>query len=125
MNESGKKYLRVIFPVEMTPDQPKAPGIQIDVYAVLEAFNVTCSARQHAIKKLLCAGLRGKNEELTDIEDARDAVDRAVELQNRRESDYQLEFDKALLETFALSEESQVKQQSKEDETCSMFRDYE
>jgi len=84
MNESGKKYLRVIYPVE---------GNRVDVYAVLEAFGVTCPARQHAIKKLLCAGLRGKNEELTDIEEARDAVDRAVELQERRELKSQLEFE--------------------------------
>ena len=54
-NQSGSKYLRSI-------DMP-VPG-KVDVYSVLEAFDVRCPARQHAIKKLLCAGLRGKGGEL-------------------------------------------------------------
>ena len=70
-NASGSKYLRNI---KTTPDG------KIDVYAVLIAFNVISPARQHAIKKLLCAGIRGKNNELNDIEEARDAIDRDIEL---------------------------------------------
>ena len=70
-NASGKKYLRDI---KTTPDG------KIDVYAVLIAFNVASPARQHAIKKLLCAGLRGKNNEINDIEEARDAIERDIEL---------------------------------------------
>ena len=70
-NASGSKYLRDI---KTTPDG------KIDVYAVLIAFNVTSPARQHAIKKLLCAGIRGKNDELNDIEEARDAIIRDIEL---------------------------------------------
>ena len=53
----------------------------IDVYDVLKAFNVTCPARQHAIKKLLCAGLRGKGDSLQDLTEAVQAVERAVELE--------------------------------------------
>ena len=67
---SGSKYLRQIHLVDG----------RADVYAVLDAFAVTCPARQHAIKKLLCAGLRGKGDELQDLREARDAVDRAVEM---------------------------------------------
>ena len=67
---SGAKYLRQIHLIEG----------RADVYAVLDAFAVTCPARQHAIKKLLCAGLRGKGDELQDLREARDAVDRAVEM---------------------------------------------
>lgn len=52
-----------------------------DVYSVLKAFRVTCPARQHAIKKLLCAGLRGKGDTLQDLQEAAMAVDRAIELQ--------------------------------------------
>ena len=52
----------------------------VDVYAVLKAFGVVCPARQHAIKKLLCAGIRGKGDELQDLTEARDAVTRAIEM---------------------------------------------
>lgn len=75
-NRSGSKYLR--------PVNSPVPG-KIDVYAVLEAFDVRCPARQHAIKKLLCAGLRGKGGESQDLEEAADAVSRAVQMQGGRD----------------------------------------
>lgn len=53
---------------------------QIDVYDVLMAFQVTCPARQHAIKKLLAAGTRGKATETQDLEEARQSVIRAQEI---------------------------------------------
>ena len=70
-NESGSKYLRNII---LTPEN------KVDVYAVLDAFAVVCPARQHAIKKLLCAGLRDKGSVLQDLEEARDAIDRAIQI---------------------------------------------
>ena len=72
-NTSGSKYLRDI--------QTTIEG-KIDVYAVLIAFNVVSPARQHAIKKLLCAGIRGKNNELNDIQEAKDAIERDIQLLN-------------------------------------------
>jgi hypothetical protein len=50
----------------------------VDVYCVLKAFDVTCPARQHAIKKLLCAGLRGKGDAIQDLEETKQAVERAI-----------------------------------------------
>jgi len=47
---SGNKYLREI----------QLRDGKVDVYAVPKAFDVRCPARQHAIKKLLCAGIRAK-----------------------------------------------------------------
>ena len=76
-NGSGSKYLRQIH---------SSVGGRVDVYAILEAFDVRCPARQHAIKKLLCAGMRGKGGEMQDLEEARDAVDRAVQMQEGRQS---------------------------------------
>ena len=70
-NKSGSKYLRQII---TTVD-----GL-VDVYAVLDAFSVTCPASQHAIKKLLCAGLRGKADVLQDLKEARDAINRAIQM---------------------------------------------
>lgn len=76
----GSKYLRRIHSA-VSPDEQ----VLVDVYAVLEAFAVTCPARQHAIKKLLCAGVRGKGSELVDLVGAAAAVSRAIELESRRE----------------------------------------
>jgi hypothetical protein len=74
-NQSGSKYLRrIICEVEG----------HVDIYAILDAFEVTCPARQHAIKKLLCAGIRGKGDEGQDIAEARDAVDRAMQMHKAR-----------------------------------------
>jgi hypothetical protein len=74
---SGSKYLRS---VQLTTDD------RIDIYAVLEAFDVRCPARQHAIKKLLQAGLREKGDAIQDLTEARDAVLRAIELQAARDA---------------------------------------
>lgn len=80
VEHEGKKYLRTIYsPVD-------GSGIEIDVYAVLEAFNVHCPGRQQAIKKLLCAGLRGKGSQMQDLVGADAALSRAIELQKQREA---------------------------------------
>lgn len=55
-------------------DNPNA--VVVDVYSVLEAFGVTCPARAHAIKKLLAAGVRGKGNEVSDLEEAKVAIER-------------------------------------------------
>jgi pyruvate/2-oxoglutarate/acetoin dehydrogenase E1 component len=57
-----------------------------DVYSVLVGFNVVCPARQHAIKKLLCAGIRGKGDVLQDLIEALQAVERAIELEETKGS---------------------------------------
>ncbi len=73
------KYNRMIHPVLTEGGMPV-----VDVYSVLEAFGVTCPARQHAIKKLLCAGLRGKGNAIQDLREALIAVQRAVALEEAR-----------------------------------------
>jgi secreted trypsin-like serine protease len=75
VEHEGKKYLRRI---RSCVDQR---SIDIDVYDVLVAFNVTCPARGQAIKKLLCAGLRGKGDVRDDLKGAEAAVARAIDLQ--------------------------------------------
>ncbi len=76
----GKKYLKLIRSASNTEEY-----ICVDVYCVLKAFNVTCPARQHAIKKLLCCGSRGKGGELQDLLGVEAAVSRAIELQKERD----------------------------------------
>jgi hypothetical protein len=79
----GRKYLRRIYEA-FAGESGSVASVEVDVYAVLEAFGVTCPARQHAIKKLLCAGLRSKGGELDDLQGAAAAVSRAIDIQARK-----------------------------------------
>jgi hypothetical protein len=54
--------------------------LEVDVYDVLEAFNVTCPALQHLIKKALCVGIRGHKDESQDLQDIIDSANRAIAL---------------------------------------------
>lgn len=77
-NQSGRKYIRRLIGI--------IDKTSIDVYGVLQTFNVICPARQHAIKKLLCSGLRNKASVIQDLEEAKDAIDRAIQLERQREA---------------------------------------
>ena len=72
------KYNRLI--VGTDPHDHLRDCVIIDVYSVLLAFDVRCPATQHAIKKLLMAGQRGHKDAKTDLEEAKHAIDRAIEL---------------------------------------------
>lgn len=64
---TGNKYYRKIVGLE-------GNTTTVDVYRVLTAFAVTEPGLQHAIKKLLCAGIRGKNDTDNDLKEAIDAI---------------------------------------------------
>lgn len=49
----------------------------IDVYDVLDAFDVSNPATAHAIKKLLCTGTRGLKDWETDLQEAIDSLEQA------------------------------------------------
>ena len=68
IQERPNKYVRTI------------SGVELDVYDILKAWNVTCPATQHAIKKLLMPGQRGSKSKLNDLEEAHAAIHRAIEL---------------------------------------------
>ncbi len=77
-DHEGRKYLRTIYPA----DGVGSP-IQVDIYQVLVAFGVTCQATGHCIKKLLCAGTRGKGDRLADLIGADAALSRAIDLERQ------------------------------------------
>lgn len=52
----------------------------VDVYRVLSLFQVNDPCTQHAIKKLLCAGDRGDKSMIKDITEARDSLNRHLEM---------------------------------------------
>lgn len=58
----------------------KCKGVDIDVYDVLTAFNVTNPAIQHAVKKLLKGGARGYKNETQDYKEAVQSINRGIEL---------------------------------------------
>ena len=55
-------------------------GVTVDVYDVLVAFDVTCPAMAHAIKKMLMPGQRGSKNSEQDKREAIQAIERSIEL---------------------------------------------
>ena len=55
-------------------------GVTVDVYDVLKGFNISCPAMQHAIKKMLFAGLRGAKDFDRDADEAILSIKRSKEL---------------------------------------------
>lgn len=68
VEQGTNKYIRIIH------------GVEVDVYDVLKAWDVTCPATQHAIKKLLMPGQRGSKDKLHDLNEAEQSIKRAIEL---------------------------------------------
>lgn len=52
----------------------------VDVSWFLKAFNIPC-CEGHAIKKLLVSGQRGAKNRMQDLKEARDSIDRAIEME--------------------------------------------
>ena len=57
------------------------PGVWVDVYDVLKAFDVTNPATAHAVKKLLAAGKRGSKGIGTDLDESIESIKRAIDLE--------------------------------------------
>lgn len=77
MKEDGSKYRKVI--------GSNGQRATVDVYDVIFAYEVSCPARQHAIKKLLAAGKRGGKSEVQDLEEAILSIQRSIELAYSKE----------------------------------------
>lgn len=56
------------------------PGVFVDVYDVLKAWDVRNPALQHLIKKALAVGQRGHKDAAEDLQDIVDSAVRAQEL---------------------------------------------
>ena len=54
------------------------PGVFIDVYDVIDCYEVTSGALQHALKKILAAGKRGHKDYEQDLIDILASVERAL-----------------------------------------------
>ena len=58
----------------------------IDVYRVLDLFNVSNPCIQHAVKKLLCSGQRGVKDTQQDVQEAITSLVRYLEMQTEDET---------------------------------------
>ncbi len=58
----------------------------IDVYRVLDLFNVSNPCVQHAVKKLLCSGQRGVKDTQQDVQEAITSLVRCLEMQTEDET---------------------------------------
>lgn len=57
----------------------------VDCYRVIAAFGVTDPALQHAIKKVLCSGIRTRHKDYaTDINEAIVSLQKAIEFHEQR-----------------------------------------
>jgi len=103
--KSGKNYEYLSTPEEVDlPSDDKKPdskgkitkynklftnkdgeSIILDVYDVLEGFDVRCPALQHLTKKSLNIGTRGHKDILTDLDDIIASALRAKELEIQRQ----------------------------------------
>jgi hypothetical protein len=82
-NPAGAKYRRTIRDCLGGNDT-----CTVDVYSVLQAFAVVNPALQHAAKKVLCAGIRGKGSFRQDVTEAIEALQRALVLEKVTVEEY-------------------------------------
>ena len=68
--KDGDKYIRTIYGLCGTP-------VKVDVYRVSDAFPTGSAPIDHAVKKMLCAGLRGHKDKITDIDNAIESLQAA------------------------------------------------
>ena len=81
------------------------PYDTLDVYRVINIFGVTDPCIQHALKKLLCSGVRGHKDQSKDIQDVIDTLERWKQM---REEDVEITSSEAVLPKVSLSKASQA-----------------
>ena len=59
---------------------------KIDVYRVIDLWEITDPALQHALKKVLAAGKRGAKNQLQDVTEAIDSLVRFQDMQSENNS---------------------------------------
>ena len=76
--QPGSKYQRML--LQTLPEGQPGAFVVVDVYDVLRAWDVTCPAIQHAIKKLLQPGQRGSKSAVQDLREAIGSIERSIQL---------------------------------------------
>lgn len=63
--------------------------VVLDIYDILDRFNITSPPVQHAVKKLLVAGERGVKDTILDLQEARSSITRAIQQETLKEELYE------------------------------------
>jgi hypothetical protein len=85
MSEStAKKYPHYYKRVPLDPNTGNG-HTHLDIYQVLEMWDVFSPAAQHAVKKIFCAGERGAKDMRKDINEAIISLQRQLEMLDSRE----------------------------------------
>lgn len=80
---TGSKYDRVI-ESKYEGQDGRPQRMIVDVYCVLDAFEIASQSRGHGLKKGLTAGMRGKGDEFSDMVEAIDAfIEDAAKIRRR------------------------------------------
>ena len=66
-------------------DRRTGYAVNVDLYDLFEALNITCSAMTHALKKLLMAGKRGVKDFNKDCDEAINSIEQSKLLQKYRD----------------------------------------
>lgn len=77
LGEGNSKYNRDIVGLDGTKTT-------VDVYRVLDAFKTESAAIDHAVKKLLCAGIRHQKDRKQDLEEAIKSIQAELLLMSQR-----------------------------------------
>lgn len=81
--KSYSHYFKTV-PLETKPDGSVGPVTHIDIYNVIEMWEVFRPAPAHALKKLACAGLRGAKDYAKDLREVIACCARELELVEQR-----------------------------------------
>jgi hypothetical protein len=82
MSEQNKKHRCKI--IGWAPGTDKPMAVDVDVYRVLDAFQVKDPAIQHLVKKALVAGERGRKDLIQDYKDIVHSANSALDLLNAK-----------------------------------------
>jgi len=74
---TGNKYVKIIHPRSQEDNEQP---IHVDVYSVINAWEVKNAGLQQALKKILMPGCRGEKSFEQDCYEAIDAISRAIQL---------------------------------------------
>lgn len=77
--DTGEKYWRPL---------KRVRNGKIDVYSVLEIFDITSPPMHNCIKKILFPGVRGSKDEIKDLKEALNNIARRIEDLEEDDKDY-------------------------------------
>ena len=79
-NRNIQESLRLLFEACGAKKSVRMMKDWTDVHGICDAFNIKGSAILHAVKKLMCVGIRGHKDEKTDLEEIISALSRAYNI---------------------------------------------